>query len=287
MNESLTTTEESRLNELQGIVTRGLATFVDVGNALLEIRDSRLYRASHGTFEAYCENQFQLSYRRAAQLITAAEVVNDLATENMKHVSGSFSEDRNMKHVSGSTPEIKNERQALALASVPKTKRAAVLKKAAESGERDENDQPKLTAKSIAQAAEVVDAEFESIPILRPDASAPSQVKDRVGQIIPNDRILTAFNRAKEVKDMMRSISDVRSKIERAIDRPEKDPLFYPLNFNKFRADCLNAYRELKQCQPHAVCPYCAGDGCRVCAQQGWVNQLTYDNYVPEDLKRA
>ena len=32
-----------RLRQLEGVIERGLETFIEVGRALLEIRDSRLY----------------------------------------------------------------------------------------------------------------------------------------------------------------------------------------------------------------------------------------------------
>jgi hypothetical protein len=60
------------------VIAKGLQTFVEVGNALLEIRDSRLYRAEFGTFEDYCRQRWQMSYRRAAQLMDAAQVVQNL-----------------------------------------------------------------------------------------------------------------------------------------------------------------------------------------------------------------
>jgi len=44
---------------------------------LLEIRDSELYRL-YGTFEDYCRKRWRVSYRRAAQLMDAAEVVFNL-----------------------------------------------------------------------------------------------------------------------------------------------------------------------------------------------------------------
>ncbi len=42
--ELLDITEQERLNNCERIIERGLNTFVDVGLALLEIRDNRLYR---------------------------------------------------------------------------------------------------------------------------------------------------------------------------------------------------------------------------------------------------
>lgn len=42
---ALTTTETERLTDLETTIERGLKTFVEVGQALMEIRDGRLYRA--------------------------------------------------------------------------------------------------------------------------------------------------------------------------------------------------------------------------------------------------
>lgn len=41
----MTIARQTRLEELEATIERGLTTFVEVGLALLEIRDSRLYRA--------------------------------------------------------------------------------------------------------------------------------------------------------------------------------------------------------------------------------------------------
>lgn len=68
-----------RLSECEGIIERGLSTFVEVGNALLEIRDSRLYRESHATFEEYCRKRWGMARQRAHQLIGAAEAVSSLS----------------------------------------------------------------------------------------------------------------------------------------------------------------------------------------------------------------
>ena len=47
----LTAAETDRLVELERAVDRGLQTFVEVGQALAEICERKLYRASHDTFE--------------------------------------------------------------------------------------------------------------------------------------------------------------------------------------------------------------------------------------------
>ena len=78
MSETLLDT--GRLAALETTIERGLATFADVGLALLELRDGRLYRTTHGTFDDYCRERWQMTSRRALQLIEAAAVVTQIGT---------------------------------------------------------------------------------------------------------------------------------------------------------------------------------------------------------------
>lgn len=71
--------EDNRLRELEATIKAGVRTFVDVGLALLEIRDSRLYRASHATFDAYCRERWGMSKTHANRQIDAAGVAGLLA----------------------------------------------------------------------------------------------------------------------------------------------------------------------------------------------------------------
>jgi hypothetical protein len=81
MSEEIITMQESaRLVELERKIETGMTTFVEVGNALMEIRDSRLYRVEYKTFEAYCRDKWGMSKVRATQLIGAAKVSANLVT---------------------------------------------------------------------------------------------------------------------------------------------------------------------------------------------------------------
>jgi hypothetical protein len=72
---SLTDVELSTLDKHEAVIKRGLNTFADVGNALLAIRDGRLYREQHGTFEDYCRERWGMTNRHANRLIESAGVV--------------------------------------------------------------------------------------------------------------------------------------------------------------------------------------------------------------------
>ncbi|GIK39539.1 MAG: hypothetical protein BroJett011_33720 [Chloroflexota bacterium] len=77
--EELTTTETNKLEILETVIEQGLQTFVEVGEALAEIRDSKLYRSQYDTFENYCRERWGISRPRAYELINAAEVVQNLS----------------------------------------------------------------------------------------------------------------------------------------------------------------------------------------------------------------
>jgi hypothetical protein len=65
---------QGSLAECEEIIEKGLATFIEVGAALLQIRDERLYLETHKTFDDYCRERWDFTDRRARQLMTAAEV---------------------------------------------------------------------------------------------------------------------------------------------------------------------------------------------------------------------
>lgn len=68
-----------RLIILEGVIERGLETFVDVGLALTEIRNNRLYKETHGTFEDYCRERWGWNRSYAYRQIAAAETASLLS----------------------------------------------------------------------------------------------------------------------------------------------------------------------------------------------------------------
>jgi hypothetical protein len=79
MIEAITLKESSRLIELEKIVVAGLQSWIEVGEALIEIRDSRLYRIEARTFEEYCQSRFKMGKAHAHRLMTAAPIAKDLS----------------------------------------------------------------------------------------------------------------------------------------------------------------------------------------------------------------
>ena len=73
--EELTQDEEKERYRLELKVERA---FYEAGSALRQLRDGRLYRSTHRTFEAYCQERFGMTPRPAYYLIAAAGVVENL-----------------------------------------------------------------------------------------------------------------------------------------------------------------------------------------------------------------
>ncbi|MDF5719877.1 MAG: hypothetical protein PUP91_05200 [Rhizonema sp. PD37] len=74
----LSLAEALELRSLETRVELGLKAFWEIGQALSQIRDQRLYRANYKTFEEYCMTRWEMSRRSAYQLIGAAMVVENV-----------------------------------------------------------------------------------------------------------------------------------------------------------------------------------------------------------------
>lgn len=131
----LSEVEADTLATHEATIRAGLDTFVQVGTALAAIRDDRLYRTTHGTFEDYCAERWSLARSRAYQLIDAA-AVTDLVSTMVD------------------TPAPSSERQARPLTKLrdePEAIRSA-WSRAVESAPRDDQGAPKVTAALVESA---------------------------------------------------------------------------------------------------------------------------------------
>ncbi len=118
----LSVQEEKRLEQLENVVAENFQTFVQVGQALSEIRDRKLYRLKAVTFEIYCKNLFDIAKSRVRELINAAEVM-----ENLRHGGGFDDEQKLLPH---------NERQVRPLTRLRPEQQVSAWSAAVESAPR-------------------------------------------------------------------------------------------------------------------------------------------------------
>jgi hypothetical protein len=89
---TLSPTEASDLVRLEHVIETGKKTFLEVWQALEEVRSRRLYRANYRTFGAYVRDRWHLSKGHGYRWCTAARLATELAAKGL--------------------PPPKNERQA-------------------------------------------------------------------------------------------------------------------------------------------------------------------------------
>lgn len=150
MTTSLSTTETTRLAELLTIIQNGVR---DVGEALIEIRDKKLYRAESKSFEEFCAKNLHMGRAHAYRLIEYHEM-----------------------KMSPIGDKIANEGQAREVARVKPEKRARVVREAAA---RAEEEGKPMAARHIAAAAREEEPELEEKPhvVIHTDEEALGNLK--------------------------------------------------------------------------------------------------------------
>lgn len=135
----------TRLSELEGVIERGLQTFVEVGNALMEIRDSNLYRVEYDTFEEYCRERWGMVASRARQLIAAAQTVT-IVTQSVDN-----------------TILPQNEAQARSLTSLPVEQQAIAWLEATTNGQQPTAKIVETVVKQIKTQRTVITREWYTV----------------------------------------------------------------------------------------------------------------------------
>ncbi len=164
MNESLMTEEAVKLKSLEAVIDKGQKTFNEVGCALAEIRDSKLYRADFKTFEDYCRVKWGWGKSYATHLISAAKTVNQLPPEMVTIVT--------------------TEGQARELSKIAPEKRVEVLELVSSQGA--------VTAKAIREAAK---------PTTAPEPPAEEErprIETYDEKVAPADAMLKKFRIARQ-----------------------------------------------------------------------------------------
>lgn len=186
----LTRGEVRRLRECEEIIQRGINTFYEVGNALAEVRESRLYRISYATFEQYCRERWQMSKTHANRLIDSSDVIANLTPI-------------------GVTPA--NESQARELVSLEPDVQRAVWQIAVKTAPKNSQGEPALTAAHIKSVAEVLT-----------DVVRSGGLDDGSGEIKPLGTLVDAAVTEETYERMMRQKEYIRERLDKEDDDKER-----------------------------------------------------------------
>jgi hypothetical protein len=181
----LTKEEAAELVKLEEVIRSGWTTFLEVGKALIRVRDGKLYKDEYASFEIYCQTKLGFSRPYAYNLIGSAEVSSQLSSIG----------DKEIKPV--------NEAQCRELISVPKEKRKEAWKKAVV-----EADGKPLTAKIIHEAV----ASFK--PHKKNKQSKPKKVMNLKPALKLLDDIEGLADK-KEPKKLLAKVNELRDWLEK------------------------------------------------------------------------
>jgi hypothetical protein len=282
----LSSADKKALAKHEETIRSGLTSFIEVGRALAEIRDSRLHRDEYESFEAYCQDKWDLARRTAYQKIEAAETVDAIQSV------------RNYAHL----PLAENHALELAKAGKDAGKVwAEVLKKSPHLADGS----PSTTAKKIAEIrnamfaaksepittshADVSTTKATDVPPRKDkaDGSAASHspsVTVKPADLEPEEPADELTEARKAFRSMAKRLDDKCSELKAMTEEFAK---FQGKGFKKLHGStsitsriddaarsCKSAAANLRNATPEtpAECTTCKGKGhgCKDCGGDGW-----------------
>lgn len=256
----LTVDERGRLDSLEAVIERGRQTFVDVGMALMEIRESKLYKP-YGTFEQYCKDRWGFSKQHSIRLIQASGIAQEMAPMGA----------------------ISSERTAREFVKVPKEERTKVAKEAAavakSAGRETINSSDVKEAKKrlydpTPKVVESIANEEDGEPIETPEEPAITIVDDPeawleklplLGQLsgLPKRRYVEAAKLWVEVEPEMKSTAAVIRRAQKKVPQ-HMHSRFMSRQLISFIIDAPEHWTLCKSCNGTGQVPTVGNcDGCR------------------------
>jgi len=245
--------ESQRLEELERVIAKGQKTFVEVGLALAEIRDLRLYKREYSSFAEYCRKKWGWTRQYVNYQIAGAKVRAELPEKVATIVA--------------------TEAQARELARVQPEHRAGVIQAIADEGK------PVTAAEIRRHLPPPPMQRKKSLP------PPPSQVLDETGWPIPT-QLIPLWQRADEVQEMLTALSRVKGALRSA--QENKDKLFAEVSFSSALSQLDQAWTDIKTAKPFAVCPSCQGqlpDKCTLCRGRGLISEHRWKTCVTREDK--
>ena len=251
LSNQLNSQERSRLRLLKARVDKAIESHNAGGEALLEISETRLYRETHKTFEAFVFENWGLSRSRAYQIIDASKSAARLSTIVDKTPSAAG---------------IKTESQHRELRDVSDRNLPKVIESAAAMAATENKP---ITAKHIKAAKESIAAAVtadmaEESPPAKPRASI---VRDGLGRDVPES-----------LRDVQ-TTTLIGGAIGRAIDKCKRevtdklvDEHWPLLSLQEIEIDFHSIKRKFVNAAYWTACPRCDGDGCKKCRGNGFLS---------------
>lgn len=246
--------ERLRFEQCRTLIRNNLKTCFEVGAALAEIRDSRLYREHWDSFEKFCKAEFSIGKSHAYRLIDASGVKATVETSPIGDA-------------------VQSESHARELKNVPVELRTEVLKAAAAaSGGEPTADAIREAAKTIVPVIELDSTGF-AIPEKLVEFWHRKQEVETLLRAVSTLRV--ALRKAQEEDDLL-----YRPVVGKA----------HQQTWTTLITSLDKAYVSIGLAVPYAVCPVCQGrllKSCGTCQERGFVSEFFYKNAFDSDSRRV
>lgn len=264
MSTDLTTNDDQRLVECEAKIDRSLRSFVDIGDALLEIRESRLYRNSHQNFEQYCQSRWNITKSRANQLISASRLVENL--ENNGQLGG----------VLPSSESVARELQR-----VDADRQQEVWSQVVSTAPRGANNEAVVTARHVRETVESIAATPEPV-------ATTERVTDATGEPVPTS-VIPEYEAGIELSGIAAEVSQVAAKVRQMADRRG----MALVNSQEIDRLLQQVREEIRFGIFYTSCPECGGSGaifdgspCGTCRGNGYLNRRMHA-MTPDPVEEA
>ena len=257
--------ESRRLAELEKMIAKGKQTFVEVGLALAEIRDLRLYKREYSSFSEYCREKWGWNKSYAYYMIDSAEVVKALPEKVSTLVD--------------------TETAARELAKVEPEQRAGIVQAVVDEGKpvtaaaiRRRLPPPPLRRRAPG-GTDGTNGTNGAVP------PPPGQVVDGTGWPVPT-QLIPLWQRAGEVQEWLTVLSRLKGVLRKA--QENRDMLFAEVQFSSALSQAEQLWTDMKTAKPFAVCPTCQGqvpDKCTLCRGRGLISEFRWNTCVTREDK--
>lgn len=228
---------KTELENCEVVIDQGLATFVEVGQALAKIRDGKLYQESHDTFADYLNDRWEFKTSHAYRLITASEVAVTLSP------------------IGGQRP---TERVARELANAPEGDRPAIWAKLSKQG--------RVTAAAVKA---FLNPEASTEPEQEePQEEEHGYVDDFDDE--PEDDAVVICLVDSQYQAALTSLSRIRKDIK-TLHEDARYGGYLRTCATRIMNEIDTVKASIRQVLPKEICGDCEGIGCKDCEETGFL----------------
>jgi hypothetical protein len=263
INMPLTATEQSRRDELIQTVKAGV---LNVGVALRELRDSKLYLSTHKKWEDFCQDTFGCGGRWGYYLIQAANTIESLPPEQAEKITTEGA--ARAVHLSAKNEPKKEEDSNLLSDNISS-------KSDAQTVENQQNGVNNCSRLYLTENVKKSDKPVQKPYVFRYDETDY--------QIPP--KLVSFWDKRDDLsRDWINRLRQLKKEIKDA--KEGNDPMLAPFVTQAAWIsldDCIAYIHELV---PYAVCYTCQGQNtadCRACKGCGFIGKAAFQR-VPQEL---